>query len=328
MAREEAGRQSGARLREVAREGADEVVAQAERAGDLLQGAYGNIQSRYSPFIQSERDALSQLRAEIGLEEGDLYRGYRDSPAYQAAQDASQVAEREALETITQDAANQGGLYSGSRAEALVDRAKQGSYERAGVEQSYYQNYLNMLRDMADPRATGIVSGYEYQTAGDRGRNYINAANTRLDALLGAEERAAAMELGSMRTGEEGAYLRDMLRTGTEGAEYVLNTLPTGAEDDPLALTGFNYGTAGTPYRLGAADTRLNTQASAGGMITGNAPTGLPGSNLRLEGVSARNQGIADLVGGVSNVYSAYINRPQIGPQPPQPAPYYGNYGT
>ena len=291
--------------------GTQEVTGAAVKAGDLLQDAFTGIEDRYSPYLASERSALGQLNAEFGLGPGKGYTGYRESPAYQAAQDASRVAEMEAIDTINQDAANQGTLYSGRRGEALIDRARRGSYERAGIEQTYYQNYLNMLQDMARPTATTAVSGYEYNTANQAGQNYLDAARTNLSARLGGTSEAARMALGNLRTGEEGAYLINALPTGTEGADIALGT--------------FDYGTAGTPYRLNAAQIPMDINTTAINATAGTSPTGRAGADLRLAGVGAQNAAISDLVRGGAQVYSNYLNRPQT--ITPTRTPYYG-YGT
>ena len=307
---------------------AGNVTAQAERASAGQTDAFGNIDERYSPFLNSERQAVGQLGAELGLSPGEQYKGYRDSPAYQAAMDASTGAQEATMEDIRQEGANAGSLYSGRRIQEGADRANRGNYERAGIEQSYYQNYMNMLQQQANPNAAGAVSGFEAQTARDVGQNYMNAAQaglsaegralsatqgaetTALNAQMGAQANAEQLRQASLRTGGEGAFLRDMRQTGLEGAGVELATGRTGTEGYEIAATGFDRGTAGSPYRMGAAGTQLDTQLQAGGLITGNMPNGQPGANLRMQGVAAQNAAIADIVGGVAQGYSSYLGRP------------------
>ena len=402
------------------RQAADDVMTQAERAGGLQTNAYGNIENRYSPFLTNEARAAGQLGVEMGLVEGDQYTGYRDNPAYQAATEASTIAERDARQMIEQDAANTGTLYSGRRMEDLMKRSREGSYERAGIESSYYQNYLNMLQQTANPNATGSVSQFEAGTARDVGQNYIGASNAALgaegqalDATMRAQAQAEQLRqasaytgtqgseyrdtlasgteganygmaglrtgeeganygmsglrtglegadatLGTARTGEEGAFLRDMIQTGDAGANYRLGTMQTGTEGAPYQLdtmrtgmegvpyrldtmstgvegvpyqldtmrtgvegypyqaSGFDYGTAGSGYRMSAADYGYNAAADAGGLITGNMPTGVNGSNYRMQGVEAQNAATADIIGGATNMYTSYMNRPQPGYTP------------
>ena len=223
--REELGREGADSILAAAREGGLGLQDATTRSADLLQDAFGGIQDRYSPYLTSERNALSQLNTEFGLGPGDQNTAYRSSPAYEAAMEASRVAQDEAVDTINQDAANSGTLYSGRRGEALIDRATRGSYERAGIEQSYYQNYLNMLRDMSQPVATSAVSDYQASTADRIGQNYIGSAKAQLEAQTRAAEAAAMMQLASARTGNEGSYLINALPTGTEGAEFALKTV-------------------------------------------------------------------------------------------------------
>lgn len=328
---------------------AGDVMTQAERGGDLQTEAFENIEGRYSPFLTSERQAVGQLGAELGLSPGEQYTGYRDSPAYQSAVDATRTAEEESLGSIKQDAANTGTLYSGRRIADVGERVRRGSYERAGIESSYYQNYMQMLQQQANPQATGAVSGYEAGTAQNISQNYMTAAqsaqaaesqalsarmgaeSTALSATLGAQTNAEALRQNTMRTGDEGAYLRDMLQKGTEGMGPELGTMQTGLEPYPIAASGFDPGTAGSGYRMDAATIPLNTQANAGGMITGNMPGGLPGAGLRMEGYGAQSASVADAVSGATNLYTSYMAGPQqYGPQPqnnPPPGTNLYQYG-
>lgn len=287
-AREAAGVESSGRIRDAGQG----VVDAAERSGRLQTDALGNIKQRYSPFLSSEASARGQMDVELGLSEGDTYTGYRGSPAYMAAQDASRVAEQDAKDNINQAAGNSGTLYSGTRGAALVDRGTRGSYERAGIEQSYYQNYLNMLQSAANPTATNAVSNFEANTAANTGAGYMNAAGTNLNATTTAENA----RLGTMRTGEEGAYLIDAMRTGTEGAPYAMT-----------GLNGMDLGTAGSPYRMAGTDYRFRGEGGAGQTTMNYMPTGVGGANARLEGVSAQGAAVADAVGGATNLYSTYL---------------------
>lgn len=279
----------------------DRRLTQANQQGQgYLTDAFGNISERYSPFIDSERRARGQLDVEMGLSEGDVNRDYRDTSAYMAAQDASRVAQEESIAAIDQAAGNSGTLYSGTRGAALSDRAGRGSYERAGIEQNYYQNYMNMLQSMANPASTNTLSGFEantaqnragmeYGTAQDISSAYMNAAGTGLNAEMAARQ----IGLDTMMTGAEGSELLPYMNSGTAGAPY--------------ALSGFDAGTAGSPYRLQAQDYRTNAAGNAAGMITGNIPTGTAGSNYRFAGVEAQNAALADMMGAGTNAYSAYM---------------------
>jgi hypothetical protein len=166
-----------------------------------------------------------------------------------------------------------------------------------------------MLRDLSQPTATAALSGYQADIADRTGQNYLQSARAGLDAQTRGTAAAEQLRLGTMRTGDEGAYL--------------INALPTGAEGAEFALGGFDRGTAGTPYRLGAAQTGVDTQAAAGGLITGNSPSGLSGAGLRLEGMAAQNAAISDLLSGGAQIYSNYLQRPRVKTPMPQ-TPYYG----
>lgn len=298
--------------------------------------AFGNIESRFSPFMDSERRSISQLDVEMGLRPGDQYKGYRDTPAYMAAQDASRVAEQEAIGAIDTAAGNTGTLYSGTRGAALLDRAKRGSYERAGIEQNYYQNYMNMLQGMANPASTGAVSNFEAAAANNIGSNYMNAAGTGVNSAIAAQnarlgtlrtgDEGAGYLLNTLRTGDEGAYLMDQMRTGEEGAylmdqvrtgdegAYLLSQLNPGDAGASYALGGMDMGTAGSPYRLQGQNYRLTGAGASADMTLGNMPTGMAGNNYRLLGTEAQSQAMADTVGGLTNMYTAYM---QYGRKPP-----------
>lgn len=281
-------------------------LMEAARGNETLQrDVFGNIQDRYSPFLQSERQAIGQLGAEMGLSPGEQYTGYRESPAYMAAQEASRVAEEEAKQNINQAAGNTGTLYSGTRGAALVDRGTRGSYERAGIEQNYYQNYLNTLQSLANPAATRAVSDYETNMAGNIGSTNVNAAGAGVNAAA----TGAQLGLGSMRTGYEGADLMQYLNPGTAGAGFALN--------------GVDLGTAGTPYRLGAQDYRIQGAGGAGSAILSNMPTGQAGSQYRLAGVEAQNAALSDLIQGGANIYSSYL---QYGQRQPAATSSGGTY--
>jgi hypothetical protein len=281
-------------------------AANAQSQG-MLTDAFGNISARFSPFVQSEQRARGQMDVELGLAEGDPNKGYRNTSAYMAAQDASRVAQEEAVAGIDQAAGNSGTLYSGTRGAALVDRASRGSYERAGIEQSYYQNYMNMLKSMADPVSTNLVSGYEsdiaksraamnMNTASQIGSTYFDAAGTGLNASMAAEQ----VGLNSMRTGEEGLGLMAYLDPGNAGAQSL-------AAAGGYELGGFNDGTAGSPYRLGAQDYLIQGAGGAANATLGNMPTGTAGSNYRLAGVEAGNAALSDFAGGVNTLANAYM---------------------
>lgn len=296
-----------------------------------LDTAFGNINERFQPFMDSERRARGQLDVEMGLTPGEVNRGYRSSPAYSSVMDASRVAEREGLQTIDQAAGNSGSLYSGSRGAALADRTRQGSWERAGVEQGYFQNYMSMLQQMANPTSTNTVSGYESGIAGTKAGMAANAATQNAGLLdrsagmgmdaagrisdaymsatgtgLNAEMAAQGIGLDTMRTGMEGSDLLQYVDPGTSGAG--------------IALNGMDRGTAGSPYRMSAADTKLNTTGNAAGIITGNMPTGINSAgivtNAANNAATANNAMLADLIGAGTNLYTAYMQKNSTVPTP------------
>ena len=291
--------QQGATRREAA--GLDAASAIRESFADLTgatqRSAQGQIDTAkgimkgFKPFRRSEAGARGQLDVEMGLAEGEVNRAYRDSPAYMESMRASRQAETDALGTMSTDEANQGGLYSGRRGEAMMDISRQGSWQRAGVENSYYNNYMNMLRGMSDPNATNISAGYAMDTAQNVGREGISTAQSvgregisTAGTGLNAEQVAQGMALDTMKTGAEGQDMMAYMRRGDEGANYI-----------PY----LDQGTAGIPFRMAGLDYGMNADANAGSMITGASPTGYSGANTRLMGVEAKNAAIADANAGM-----------------------------
>lgn len=288
--------------------GGQDILDAADKSAQLQTDAFGRTESRYQPFMDSERNAINQLQVEMGLTEGDVNRGYRDTPAYAQTMEASRVAEQDARDAIDTAAGNTGSLYSGSRGAALMDRANRGSWERAGVEQSYYSNYMNLLRDMANPTATGTVANADMATAGNIGAQGMSAAGANADAIAAAE----SARLGTMKTGNEGAYLLDYMRTGTEGAPF-----------DMIGLQGTNMGTAGSPYRMQGQDYKFQAKSMGPAAASGAYPTGNAGNQYMLQGQEARGAATADAIGGLTNMYymNQMLNQPRTG-MPPANANY------
>jgi len=289
-----------ARLTQASARG-DELLSTAGQQGQqYLTDAFGNISERYSPFVGSEQRARNQLDAEMGLGGGEVNRDYRNTSAYMAAQDASRVAQEESIAAIDQAAGNSGTLYSGTRGAALSDRAGRGSYERAGIEQSYYQNYMNMLQSMANPAATGAVSGFESNIAGQKaGIGTTTAANrTQLgmttagqisDAYMGAagtvlnaQGQASQMGVNNMRTGMEGADMMNYGRTGLEGSD-LLSQMPTGGEGKEL-LAYLDPGNAGSRDAAMASSLMTSGQGTAASLSLNGMNQGTAGTPYRLQG--------------------------------------------
>lgn len=321
-----------ARITGAMNQGRADITGGLNRGTAYIDDAFGNINERFQPFVQSEQGARGQMDVELGLVDGEGQRTYRDSPAYSAVMDASRVAEEEGLRTIDQAAGNAGNLYSGSRGAALADRTRQASWERAGVEQSYFQNYMTMLQQMANPTSTNAVSGYESGAAGSKATleesaaarmsdigmsgarsisdAYMSAAGTGVNAEMAAQ----GVGLDSMRTGMEGSDLLQHVATGTEG-------LPALTAAASTYLNGLNPGTAGSPYRMGAQDYQVNAANAAAGLTIGNMPTGINSASLITSAANnsaaSKNAMLADLVGAGANIYSGYMQSQTNSPAAP-----------
>jgi hypothetical protein len=126
---------------------------------------------------------------------------YQETGAYQAAREAG-------IETVDQGAAGRGGLYSGARGKALRDvgqdveqRYYQMAQQQANTEasrrggayqaeqqrgQSYYNNYMQMLTSMSDPRTTTNIEQMRQGSAQAQGANIMGTARDIGELEVGA----------------------------------------------------------------------------------------------------------------------------------------------
>lgn len=139
--------------------GADKVAGASKRAGkrafrqagieqqNILgagQRSWETAQGFMNPYLESGTGALNQLNVEMGLAPGDAGTAYMNTGGYQTMMD-------EARAGVDQAAASSGGLYSGRRLQSAG--AASGK-----VQQNYYQNYMNMLSNMASSKDAQFMS--------------------------------------------------------------------------------------------------------------------------------------------------------------------------
>ncbi len=130
--------------------------------------------------IEEEEGLLAGYQQQQDQPAGTPGTAYMETPAYQATIDQGVAA-------VDQGAATGGALYSGARGEALKDVGQ-------GVQQSYYNNYMNILQGMANPTSTTNLSNIGINQAGTIGAQNI-AAQQQSSAynLIGQEAQGAAM---------------------------------------------------------------------------------------------------------------------------------------
>jgi len=127
----------------------DEINAQNEaarlRAEALNKERYGIATDLLSPYIEDSGTAREQLMVELGLSEGEAGTAYLNTPGYTTMLD-------ETRKGVDQASANSGYLYSGRRGEAAGEASGR-------VQQSFYNNYMSLLQNMANPQsATNLAS--------------------------------------------------------------------------------------------------------------------------------------------------------------------------
>ncbi len=138
--------------------------------------------------IAEEETRLSGFQSDEPL--GEPGTAYMQTPAYQAAID-------QGVATVNQGAATSGSLYSGRRGEALKDVGQ-------GAQQSYYNNYMNILQNMANPTTATNLSNIGIDKAGTIGAQNIAsqqvASNFNL-AGVEAQGQATADIFGGISSG-------------------------------------------------------------------------------------------------------------------------------
>ncbi|MEE8307270.1 MAG: hypothetical protein V3R81_08390, partial [Gammaproteobacteria bacterium] len=210
-----------------------------QTAGDIMgragvEGMSPELQERYQTDIMEDPRTDPELAAYLGLtpESMDVGQSYQDTQAYQGAVEAGTRA-------VNQGAAGSGSLYSGRRGTALRDvgqKVEQGYYfdaddrqermmgarrgERAaGIgrrglevgmgrqrEDSYYNNYMQMLSSMSTPQTTTNIEQMRQGTARGEGANImgtardvgnLNVASANANQAAMADIAGGVMQMGS-----------------------------------------------------------------------------------------------------------------------------------
>lgn len=131
---------------------ASNATLQASREAEALnRERYASAQGYLDPYIGRSNIASQQLQAEMGLAQ------YGDSDQEFTARDISQIPGYQAVMDESLKAAEQSAVSSGSTAYG-GRRLEAAGEVGAGVQQSYYNNYMNMLQNLASPTAATNLS--------------------------------------------------------------------------------------------------------------------------------------------------------------------------
>jgi hypothetical protein len=213
--------------------GAGPTMPQAQTAQDIMrragvEGLPPAIQQQYLRELAEDPRTDPALAAYLGLTEESLQvgAGYQDTPAYEAAR-------RAGVEAVDAGAAGGGTLYSGRRGKALRDvgqgveqtyymdamnrranmmgarrgqrtedigrRGREYGAERSR-EQSYYNNYMNMLTQLSAPTTTTNIASMGTSLGRAESANLLGTARNLGDLQMGQAANEAAM-WGDIATG-------------------------------------------------------------------------------------------------------------------------------
>lgn len=203
-----------------------------ERAG--MEGISPELRDQYQTDLMADPRSDPELAGYLGLTDESMQVGneYQQTGAYQAARD-------QGMEAVNAGAATTGSLYSGRRGEALRDvgqdveqqyymdamnrresmmGARRGEYGRGisrrgaeygagrGREESAYNNYMQMLSGMSDPRTTSNIETMRGAAAQGEGANLMGTARNIGDLKMGSAANQAGMYgdigAGVMQMGE------------------------------------------------------------------------------------------------------------------------------
>ena len=172
------------------------------------------VRQEYLAGVMEDPRSDPELAAYLGLTEESMQVGssYQDTPAYMAAREAG-------IEAVDQGAAGGGTLYSGARGEALRDVGQ-------GVEQEYYMDAMNRRGEMMGARRgeygarQGRVAG-AYNTGRSEQQSYYN---NYMQLLSGLSTPTTTTNIGSMRQGAAQAEGATALSTARNIGDLKMGT--------------------------------------------------------------------------------------------------------
>lgn len=148
-----------------------------ERSRELNIERYGEAKDYIEPWIEDARMAREQQKIELGLAPGESG-AYMETGGYQDMLSESQ-------RSVEQAAASSGSLYSGARMKAAGEVG-------ASVQNQFYNNYMNMLTNMADPSAATNLASLGVGQGATMGRQMIESQNIASDYQMGGAQAVQA----------------------------------------------------------------------------------------------------------------------------------------
>ncbi len=229
------------------------------RAG--IEGLPPEIQQQYLRELAEDPRTDPGLAAYLGLtpESQQVGAGYQDTPAYEAAR-------RAGVEAVEAGASGAGTLYSGRRGKALRDVGQQveqsyymdamgrrqqmlgarraertGGIARRGAEygaersreQSYYNNYMNLLNQMAAPTTTTNIAAMGTNIGRAEAANLLGTARNVGELQMGQAAGEAAM-YGDIATGA-GSVIETFINRDT--SQQPMMGMPATTQDQPGLAT-------------------------------------------------------------------------------------------
>lgn len=202
----------------------DELLARNPRDQSRLspesQQEIAELESR----IASYEDRVSQAQQVIDSRQGDQQpevasTAYLDLPSYKGAV-------TEGVSAVNQGAATSGSLYSGARGEALKDVGQ-------SVQQTYYNNYMNILQGMANPASTTNLSNMGIGSAASMGNvNAATASQINASNLAGVGQSNAYNLQG---TQAQNAAIADIAGGVSSGVSAYMNRPQSNEPDSRLS---------------------------------------------------------------------------------------------
>ncbi len=196
---------------------------QAQTIDDIMARAGADrmppeLRAKYIEDLMGDPRTDPELAGYLGLTPESLNVGsdYQNNPAYAAAREAG-------MDTVNAGAAGAGTLYSGARGEALRDVGQ-------GVEQDYYFDAMNRRRDMMGARraqfgADRSARGGAYESDQSRGQSYFNNYMTMLSDMANPVSTTNLANAGTNLAANQGSDMMTTARnTGdlmTSGASAV-----------------------------------------------------------------------------------------------------------
>lgn len=185
-----------------------QAIAEQRAAGQQAQGDFASAARGYDPYVQAGGDALSMLRAGLGLggNQGEFTAAYRGLPGYQAGLDTGTQAVMRGLNA-------RGNLNSGAGIKGLYRFGSDYEDQRSG-------DYLSRLMGL---------QGQGLQATGSQ----VGTIGQGINANLGARTSAFGGAMNSAGTIGQGQIAGAQARQGA-----LTNLLGTGAYVAGQALGG------------------------------------------------------------------------------------------